>query len=220
MAKKKHTRLYTILLFPIRLVYKCIFYPYLFFFHMKAIIKHFICYENIDKMSGIEFEKYVQYLLQQNGYTNVEMTATSNDYGVDILAMKGNDLYAFQCKKYSSKVGVEAVRQASTGCTYYDHDIPVVITNSTFSSQAKRLAETLEVELWDFEILQQLIKHSYKARRRKWMVYSILVTILFIICLFYFYQSHTNTSLYLLTSISVIDICLWLRIIFTKKDTY
>lgn len=217
MTKKKLSILSKTILFPFHLLYKCILYPYTLCYHIKEMMKHFICYENLDKMSGVEFEKYVQYLLCQNGFHHVEMTPASNDYGIDILAMKGNVLYAFQCKKYSTRVGVEAVRQAATGCTYYDHDIPVVITNSTFSSQAKRLADTLDVELWDIEQLQKLIKHSYKARKRKWLLACFILTILLFACLFYFYHSHT--SIYMVCIIGMIDILIFLRIIFTKKDT-
>ena len=50
----------------------------------------------IDIMSGEEFERYVAALLRANGFSNVQMTKASGDYGVDVLASKDGERYAIQ----------------------------------------------------------------------------------------------------------------------------
>lgn len=116
-----------------------------------------------ERMSGEEFEQYVQEILKRNGYKHVELTKRSGDYGVDILAQYKGEYYAFQCKKYAKPVGVAAVQQAYSGCQYYECDQAVVVTNHRFTAQAIALAQTNDVILWDGEKLDQLKR---KANRR------------------------------------------------------
>lgn len=181
MKTKKKITLMTICFFPFRLFFWilvsiCIIYSYI-----KNAIKKWIYRNQIDKMSGIEFEHLTKELLEHNGFHHVELTKASNDYGIDVLAMKKQTLYAIQCKKYKNKVGINAIREAATGCTYYDQDIAVVFTNSTFSSQAVKLAETLDVELWDEETLQKLMKHTKIIKKRKRLLLFVFLSILIIL---------------------------------------
>lgn len=215
MATKKKSKL----MLPFRLAYKIIFICYLPFYYLFSMIKKYITNAHIDTMSGVEFEQYARLLLQQNGYTHVELTKASNDYGIDILAMKNDTLYAIQCKKYSSKVGIDAIRQASTGCIYYDHDMAVVLTNSTFSSQAKALAASLDVQLWDHEILTALILHSNKAKRRTYIVYSCLLCIGILTSWLSYNSRHSTLPLLLFIIFIILLVLIIFRIIFMKKDT-
>lgn len=116
-----------------------------------------------DRMSGEEFEQYVQEVLKRNGYKHVKLTKRSGDYGIDILAeYKGKD-FAFQCKFYHKPVGVSAVQQAYSGCQYYECDQAVVVTNHRFTAQAIALAQTNDVILWDGDYLERL-KRKANAR--------------------------------------------------------
>lgn len=212
------TKQKSLLTLPFRILYKIIFICYLPFYYVCTSIKKYIIKEPIDQMTGVEFEHYARLLLQQNGYTHVELTKASNDYGIDIVAMKGDVLYAIQCKKYSSKVGIDAIRQASTGCIYYDHDVAVVLTNSTFSSQAKTLALTLGVELWDEKTLASLIYHSYRAKYRKRKILCVFFGLSSLLGYLFYQNTLTIFSFYLtiaLLSCLLLTIC---SIIFMKKD--
>lgn len=218
MAKKKKAS--SIIMLPFHCMYKIIFFLYLPFYYLLSNLKKYITNEPIDKMSGVEFEQFARLLLQQNGYTNVELTKASNDYGIDIVAMKGNVLYAIQCKKYSSKVGIDAIRQASTGCIYYDHDIAVVLTNSTFTTQAIKLADTLDVELWDKEMLNSLILHSNNAKRRKRKILVCLFILLTTIFYGYYKYAFNKVFIYLFCLFGILTLFTIFTIIFTKKVTY
>ena len=79
----------------------------------------------VDKLEdGHKFEEYIAKMLRKLGYSNVEVTPGSGDYGVDVLAKKNDVTYAIQCKHYlSGKVGIEAVQQVFTGKEHYKRHI-------------------------------------------------------------------------------------------------
>jgi len=54
-------------------------------------------------MSGPEFEAYVGGVLRYNGYL-VEVTKVTGDCGVDIVARRGSQKIAVQCKRYAKPV--------------------------------------------------------------------------------------------------------------------
>jgi len=110
-------------------------------------------------MEGHDFEYAIADLLRHNGYRNVSVTQGSGDFGIDILARRKNVKYAIQCKRYKSAVGVKAVQEAGLGTDFYHCDAAAVITNSTFTKQAKTLAETTGVRLWGREFLEELVNN-------------------------------------------------------------
>ncbi len=113
---------------------------------------------DFDKMNGYEFEKFCSDILIKLGYTNVRVTQSSLDQGIDVLANKGSVKFAIQCKCYSGSVGNKAVQEAFSGCKFYDCHVPVVMTNSYFTDSAKQLAEKTNVILWDRNVLLSYIK--------------------------------------------------------------
>jgi hypothetical protein len=111
-------------------------------------------------ISGIDFEHISKSLLEKNGFEDVVVTKASGDYGADVLATKEGVKYAIQCKKYSSKVGVEAVQEVIASKSVYNCHVGVVLTNNYFTPNAKKLAESNGVLLWDANKLQELIEKS------------------------------------------------------------
>lgn len=106
----------------------------------------------IDNMSGLDFEAFVVDLMISLGYEAYQ-TKASNDYGIDVIAKKDNDIYAIQAKRYSGNVGIHSVMEASTGAKYYNANYAVVITNSYFTKQAIDCAEKVGVTLLDRDFL-------------------------------------------------------------------
>ncbi|MCI6812983.1 MAG: restriction endonuclease [Lachnospiraceae bacterium] len=109
-----------------------------------------------DGLEGHEFEYYCADLLQNNGFTEVEVTKGSGDYGVDILAQKEGVTYAIQCKCYSSPIGVKAVQEAYAGRDYYDRMVGAVLTNQYFTASAVEAAKKLKILLWDRDYLEMM----------------------------------------------------------------
>ena len=114
-------------------------------------------HEKINRMSGEVFEMICADLLQRNGFKNISLTKATGDYGVDILAEKDSVKYAIQCKRYNQPVGNKAVQEAYSGKKYYNCHVAVVLTNSTFTDNAKELAKSNGVLLWDKDKLDELI---------------------------------------------------------------
>ena len=102
----------------------------------------------IDKMDGLEFEKYIAVILSEQGYTNIKLTE-KYDLGVDIIAEKNGIRWGIQVKRYSGLVKAEAVRQVVTALNKYKCDQAMVITNSMYSRVAMELAETNNCTLVD-----------------------------------------------------------------------
>lgn len=110
----------------------------------------------MDEMEGHDFEYYCADLLRYNGYDDVEVTKGSGDFGVDILAKKGEVTYAFQCKCYDKPIGVKAVQEIYAGKDFYDRMIGVVMTNQYYTQPAEELASKLKIILWDRDRLKTL----------------------------------------------------------------
>lgn len=110
-------------------------------------------------VNGIEFESLMKSVLEENGFSNDEVTKASGDYGVDIIAYKEQIKYAIQCKKYASAVGVSAIQEVIGSKSMYNCHVAVVLTNNTFTSSAVVLAEKNNVLLWGREKLIELLKN-------------------------------------------------------------
>ena len=101
-----------------------------------------------DKVSGYEYEEQCADELRRMGFNSVEVTTKSGDQGIDVIAWKDGLKYGIQCKHYQGSVPNKAVQEAHTGAAYYDCDVAVVMTNSTFTESAKDLAHKIGVKLW------------------------------------------------------------------------
>ena len=81
----------------------------LFFIIRKKIkknqYKNNIDLQQIDKMSGVEFEEYLMRLFEKLGY-RVTLTKRSNDYGADLIMKKDEKTIIVQAKRYHQKVGI------------------------------------------------------------------------------------------------------------------
>lgn len=114
----------------------------------------------LDEMEGFDFEYYCAELLKNHGFYDVEVTQSSGDYGVDILAEKEGVTYAIQCKRYSAPVGIKAVQEAYAGRDYYDRMVGCVLTNQYFTQPAVEAAKKLKILLWDRGYLESMLEEE------------------------------------------------------------
>ena len=114
----------------------------------------------VDEMEGHEFEFYCADLLRDRGFSEVEVTSGSRDFGVDILAEKDGVTYAIQCKCYTTPVGVSAVQEVYAGRDYYDCMVGVVLTNQYFTEPAVDMAKKLQILLWDRGDLESMMEED------------------------------------------------------------
>lgn len=108
-----------------------------------------------DQMTGVNFEHFCMKLLIKSGWS-VETTKASNDQGVDLIARKTGLTIGVQCKKYSRAVGNRAVQEISAGVKHYSINIPVVVSNQSYTKQAIELAGSTGVHLIHFSEIETL----------------------------------------------------------------
>jgi len=97
--------------------------------------------------TGEEYERYVAVVLAQAGFTDIQMTPATGDYGADIIAVIDGIKMCIQCKMYSNPVGISAVQEIIGAKAHYKCMAAAVVTNSTFTEAAKQLAEENGVQL-------------------------------------------------------------------------
>lgn len=103
----------------------------------------------IDKMSGKEFEDRLVILFRRMGYIVTHTGRSTGDYGVDLVVEKDGIKTAVQAKRHKTLIGEDAVREVFSGMAMYKCTKALVVTNSNFTHQAKRLARSNNVELCD-----------------------------------------------------------------------
>lgn len=101
-------------------------------------------------MTGEEYEAYVAQFLKSQGFSDIQPTAVTGDYGVDLLARHGRHRYAVQCKYYSGGVGGFAVQEAVAGMAYYGCERALVVTNSYLTENAHKLAKANGVDILEY----------------------------------------------------------------------
>lgn len=103
--------------------------------------------------TGEEFEDYVIEILHSAG-TEATATPKSHDYGADIIAERDGHRYAIQCKYYRGPVGISSVQEVISSLKFYNAEYGAVVTNSTYTQEARNLAEVNGVCLIDGDMLQ------------------------------------------------------------------
>lgn len=108
--------------------------------------------EDVDKMDGISFEKFLAALYGTFGY-DVSLTRVTGDYGVDLILTKEEEKIIAQAKCYKNKVSLSAVQEIAAAKQFYKCNNAWVVTNNYFTAPAVSLAESNDVILIDRDIL-------------------------------------------------------------------
>lgn len=118
--------------------------------------KNTISINDIDTMSGIEFEIFLKNLFTKLNY-EVTLTKTTGDQGADLIIKKFDKLIIVQAKRYSTTVSNKAIQEAVAAINFYNANSAMVITNNYFTKSATELANANNVELWDRDkLIEQL----------------------------------------------------------------
>lgn len=121
--------------------------------------------EDIDKMTGVQFENRLQSLFASMGYL-VQGTPASGDQGLDLILKRDGKTIGVQAKRYAQDqtVGNAAVQEVIAGKIYYDCDEGWVVTNCKFTESARALAKKADIRLIDRDQLIKLL--AYQADER------------------------------------------------------
>lgn len=102
---------------------------------------------DVRTLDGEKFEWWVAEALRRQGWF-VEITASSGDYGADLIATKNGQRMAVQVKRYEKQVGVTAVQQVMGGAAHWRCAEKMVVTTAKdFTPAAKKLAATTGTQL-------------------------------------------------------------------------
>ena len=124
-----------------------------------------ITIDNINSLSGHEFEEFLYYLFLSMGFS-VTLTGKSHDYGADLILKTGTKTIVVQSKLYyKNSIGVSSVQEVYSSIKYYNADLGIVVTNSRFSKNSINLANSTNVLLWDRDMLIQLM--NFKDYEKK-----------------------------------------------------
>lgn len=100
-------------------------------------------------MKPREYEEYVASIFQERGY-EVNLTPQSNDWGIDVIAIKGEEKIAVQAKMYghtSRKVNRAVIMQLYGAMAYQDCTKAVLATDGEVLDDAVIVAKKLGIEL-------------------------------------------------------------------------
>ncbi len=117
--------------------------------------------------NGIEFEHYVQNLLQKKGWL-VETTPPTRDGGIDLIATKqdivgGETTLYIQCKNYGTPVGVKVFRELQGVLLEQQRGSRgVVVCPNDFSADALSFAKSRGLIPWGRKELFELSKTTGK----------------------------------------------------------
>lgn len=113
--------------------------------------------KEIDRLSGEEFEDFLQALLTAKGY-GARLTPKGSAFGADLVLEKDGERAVVQANNRRSRdVGLKAVPEANTAQAYNGTSQAMVITTRSFTQQAIDLAGAARVELWDRDRLAEEI---------------------------------------------------------------
>jgi hypothetical protein len=129
---------------------------------------HSVAIEEIDKMSGTQFELFLSKLYDGLGYFS-EVTPPTGDFGADVIIIKNKTKTVIQAKCYGEgqSVGVEAINEVCGGAGYWNAQKKMVITNRYFTKSAILSAERNNVRLINREDLQLLLREYRESLENK-----------------------------------------------------
>lgn len=117
---------------------------------------------DIDKISGVDFERVMAYIFKKMGF-KVNPTPATGDYGADLIVTKWGIKIAVQCKLYyDHNVGNKAINEVYAAKKYYGCNEGMVLTNSLFTKQAITLSKSVDIILLDRNTLIKLLCKPYK----------------------------------------------------------
>jgi hypothetical protein len=118
--------------------------------------------QKIRSMPPYEFENLVGDIWREKGY-EVEVSQQSQDKGIDITVQRGGETALIQVKRYAvdNTVGSNEVRKYAT-LYQQEGDVAsvIIITASSFTSQAEELATNLDVEAIDSDDLYETVQDT------------------------------------------------------------
>ena len=117
---------------------------------------------NFLNISWREMEELAGELFRRKGYS-VKVTQATNDYGIDVWAIKDEMVTGIQVKKWQSDVGFDDVAKTLGSNMSKANKYILISTTSFFTPQAlkhQRLHSTI-IELWDTNRFKKELRENF-----------------------------------------------------------
>lgn len=112
--------------------------------------------------TGPQFELYLTNLFKDLGY-QAKHSGKAGDQGADLILKKKNYVYVVQAKYYTdASLSNKPVQEVVGALKYYNANQGVVITNSSFTDGARKLAKANNVILIDGKDLKKLVDYAFQ----------------------------------------------------------
>ncbi|MGE5579000.1 MAG: restriction endonuclease [Bacillota bacterium] len=122
---------------------------------------------DLDKMDGVRFEEWLANFFRTRGY-KAKTTIRSHDIGVDIILERDGQKTVVQAKRWKNNVGVAAIQAIYAGKAHYRADAAMAVTTSHFTAEARTLAKSTGVVLWDRDKLRiELLNDKKRSAARR-----------------------------------------------------
>lgn len=94
-----------------------------------------ITISDIDEMNEISFSKYFEYILKENGFSNLTEQTNRNDLFVDLSATKDNQIFYFEFKLFRNKrIGRDSIQQISEFRRRLENGKLILVTNAKLAN--------------------------------------------------------------------------------------
>jgi hypothetical protein len=133
----------------------------------SGTVSNHITIQTVDNMDGHQFEKVLERLFADMGYT-VAPTRQRADQGADLVIEKLGERFVVQAKRYQQNVGNSAVQEVVAAKAFYKCKNAIVVTNSYFTRSAQDLAHRNSVDLWDRDKVSELLKRYPQEHLESW----------------------------------------------------
>lgn len=112
--------------------------------------------DKVDSLDGIAFENLLGEVFRRKDY-KVKLSPKTGDHGADLVLKKNGETIVVQAKRHLANISNSAIQEIVAAKKFYDADKSMVVTTSSFTRGAKKLAEVNGVELIDREKLKKLL---------------------------------------------------------------
>ena len=100
-------------------------------------------------MTPEQYEHFIGEKFKENGY-EVVVSPLSNDWGLDVIATKGQEKLGIQAKMYGDsnrKVNRSAIMELASAARYQECTKAILATNGKLMPDALKVADKLGVEI-------------------------------------------------------------------------
>ncbi len=140
-------------------------------------------------------------ILEALGYEELKKNADGSV--VNLTAQKNGKTYAFACRYDIDAISGAAMEEFIDAVNKPGIDVPVFMTNSSFSSAAKKTGEAAGIELWDrnyidrmsisvdVELEKPVVKKS--SSKKTYIVVAVVIVAIIIAALALYFMTHMPT---------------------------